>query len=452
MAHGFVKDFTSERAPTTSCEDPAAVTTTTQPAYDADVLVVGAGPAGSATAFHLAQRGLDVLVLEKTSFPREKVCGDGLTPRAVKQLVDMGIDTSTEAGWARNVGLRIIGGGHRLEMRWPDLATFPDYGLTRTRKDFDEILARQAEKAGARLLERTSVSGPVRDERTGRIVGVTARTTDPDGTKHDEVTYRAPLVVAADGNSSRLAVSAGRERLENRPMGVAVRTYYRSPFTDDEWLESHLELWDGGKLLPGYGWVFGLGDGTVNVGLGILDSSPAFGKVDYKALLQRWVDQADPAYGFSEETRTEQIRGAALPMAFNRKPHYADGLLLVGDSGGMVNPFNGEGIAYAMESGQLAAEVMAQALRRPTAYSREKALADYPRLLRQEYGGYYNLGRVFVKLIGNPEIMRLCTQKGLSHPMLMKLTMTTLSNLRDPRGGEWTDRIVNALSKATPAA
>jgi geranylgeranyl reductase family protein len=427
-------------------------TQTPLPPYDADVIVVGAGPAGSATAYHLAQRGLDVLVLEKTAFPREKVCGDGLTPRAVKQLIEMGIDTSPGNGWAHNVGLRIIGGGHRLEMHWPDLATFPDYGLTRTRKDFDEILARQAQKAGARIIERTAVSGPVRDDRTGRIVGVTARTTDADGSKHDEVTYRAPLVVAADGNSSRLSVASGRERLENRPMGVAVRTYYESPFSHDEWLESHLELWDGDKLLPGYGWVFGLGDGTVNVGLGILDSSPAFGKVDYRALLERWVAQTDSSYGFTPEHRTEPIRGAALPMAFNRKPHYADGLLLVGDSAGMVNPFNGEGIAYAMESGQLAADVMAQALRRPTAYSREKALADYPRLLKQEYGGYYTLGRVFVKMIGNPEIMRLCTQKGLSRPLLMKFTMTMLSNLRDPRGGQAVDRIVNALAKAAPAA
>jgi len=428
------------------------VSTQTLPSYDADAIVVGAGPAGSATAYHLAARGLDVLVLEKTSFPREKVCGDGLTPRAVKQLIDMGIDTTPANGWARNVGLRIFGGGHRLEMHWPELATFPSYGLTRTRKDFDEILARQASRVGARVVERTTVTGPVRDDRTGRIIGVTARTQDDAGRRGDEVTYRAPIVVAADGNSTRLAVAAGRDRIENRPMGVAVRAYYESPMHDDEWLESHLELWDGGRLLPGYGWVFGLGDGRVNVGLGILDSSPAFGKVDYKALMQRWIDNADPAYGFSTETQTEPMRGAALPMAFNRKPAYADGLLLVGDSAGMVNPFNGEGIAYAMESGQIAADVIAQALRRPTEYSREKALADYPRRLRQEYGGYYTLGRAFVKLIGNPEIMRLCTQKGLSRPMLMKFTMTTLSNLRDPRGGEWTDRVVNALSKAVPAA
>lgn len=429
------------------------MSTATPLASDADVIVVGAGPAGSATAYHLAQRGLDVLVLEKTAFPREKVCGDGLTPRAVKQLVDMGIDTGPDNGWARNVGLRIVSGGHRLEMHWPDLATFPDYGLTRTRKDFDELLARQAQKAGARLLERTAVVGPVRDERSGRIVGVTARTTDADGTHHDEVTYRAPLVVAADGNSSRLSVAAGRQRLEKRPVGVAVRTYYRSEArTGDEWLETHLELRDGDRLLPGYGWVFGLGDGTVNVGVGVLDASPALGAVDYRALLERWVQGVDASYAFTEETRVEPVRGAALPMAFNRKPHYSDGLLLVGDSAGMVNPFNGEGIAYAMESGQLAAEVMAQAVRRPTAYSREKALADYPRRLQQEYGGYYTMGRLFLKLIGNPEVMRLCTQKGLSHPTLMKLTMTALSNLRDPRGGDWTDRVVNTLSRVAPAA
>ena len=119
----------------------------------ADVIVVGAGPAGSTTAYHLAQSGLDVLLLEKTAFPREKVCGDGLTPRAVKQILAMGIDPDPADGWIRNQGLRIIGGGMRLELPWPDLACFPDYGLVRTREDFDEILARQAQKAGARLHE-----------------------------------------------------------------------------------------------------------------------------------------------------------------------------------------------------------------------------------------------------------------------------------------------------------
>src|SRR4051812_189572 len=96
----------------------------------ADVIVVGAGPAGSSVATFLAQAGVDVLLLEKSAFPREKVCGDGLTPRAVRQLLRLGIDIDAP-GWVRNQGLRIIGGGHRLEMSWPDLAEYPSYGLVR---------------------------------------------------------------------------------------------------------------------------------------------------------------------------------------------------------------------------------------------------------------------------------------------------------------------------------
>ena len=195
----------------------------------------------------------------------------------------------------------------------------------------------------------------------------------------------------------------GLRKRDDRPMGVAVRTYYTSPRHDDDWLESWLELWDGDRLLPGYGWIFGVGDGTVNVGLGILNSSSAFGKVDYKDLLRRWLDTTPEEWGFREENRTQPIRGAALPMGFNRTPHYTRGLLLVGDAGGMVNPFNGEGIAYAMESGAMAAETIVQALGRPTADARERALEAYPAALKDAYGGYYTLGRVFVKLIGNPE-------------------------------------------------
>ncbi|MBC7678388.1 MAG: FAD-dependent monooxygenase, partial [Pseudorhodobacter sp.] len=110
------------------------------PQQDADVVVVGAGPGGSATAQALAEAGLDVLLLEKASFPREKVCGDGLTPRAVKTLLDMGIDTSPAKGFIRNRGLRIIGGDVKIELPWPELASWPDYGLVRPRLDFDELI------------------------------------------------------------------------------------------------------------------------------------------------------------------------------------------------------------------------------------------------------------------------------------------------------------------------
>ncbi len=424
----------------------------------ADVIVVGAGPAGSTAAFHLAQAGVDVLLLEKTAFPREKVCGDGLTPRAVKQLVGLGVDLDAP-GWIQNHGLRIVGGGHQVSLPWPDLAEYPPYGLVRTRMDFDEILARHAEKAGARLMERTAVTGPVVDEQTGRVVGVTARPVDDRGRRVEagvpDVEYHAPVVIAADGVSARLALALGLAKRDNRPMGVAVRTYYTSPRHDDDYLESWLELWDGepqkSNLLPGYGWIFGVGDGTVNVGLGILSTSKAFRSVDYKDLLRRWLDHTPEEWGLSEQNMVGNIAGAALPMGFNRKPHYSRGVLLVGDAGGMVNPMNGEGIPYAMESGEMAAAAVVQALGRPAA-GRERALRAYPAAVDAAYGGYYTLGRMFVKIVGDPRVMKQATKYGLPQQTLMMFTLKMMANLTDPRGGDVADRVINGLSRLAPIA
>ncbi len=412
-------------------------------ADDADVIVVGAGPSGSTTAYYLAQAGLDVLMLEKSTFPREKVCGDGLTPRGVRALVAMGISVSEQDGWVRNKGLRVIGAGKRLELPWPELSSYPGYGLVRPRTDLDQMLARRAQQAGARLLEGVTVTGPVLDERTGRITGVAAKQAG------GERTYRARVIVAADGNSSRLSVAMGLRKRDDRPLGVAVRTYYQSPRHDDDYLESWLDLWDGDRLLPGYGWIFGMGDGTSNVGLGLLNTSAAFAHTDYHALLRTWLAGMPAEWGFTEENRTQPIRGAALPMGFNRTPHYYQGLLLVGDAGGMVNPFNGEGIAYAMESGEILARTIAQALARARRTETERVLAGYPRALAQAYGGYYALGRVFVKAIGRPELMRFATQHAMSRPALMGFVVKLLANLTDP-GGDASDRLVNGLSKLAP--
>ena len=422
----------------------------------AQVIVVGAGPAGAATAYHLAAAGIDVLLLEKSAFPRDKVCGDGLTPRATRQLIGMGFDLD-QPGWQKNKGLRIIGAGLRLELPWPDLATFPPYGMARARMDLDELLARHAEKAGARLQERTAGTGPVIDDYTGRVVGVTAKPVDDRGRKvGDEVSYRAPIVVAADGVSARLAMALGLERRENRPMAVAARAYYRTPMHDDPWMESWLELWDGkpneSDQLPGYGWIFPLGDGTANVGLGILNTSKAFQNIDYKDSMRRWLANTPEELGFRDENLVAPIRSAALPMGFNRKPHYTRGVLLVGDSGGMVNPFNGEGIDYALEAGHMAADTIVQALARPEGAGREKVLEGYAAALDAAYGGYFTLGRVFAKMIGNPTFMKQATRYGLPRTALMRFTLKLMANLTDPRDGDVSDRVINALSKVAPAA
>ncbi|MPZ25769.1 MAG: geranylgeranyl reductase family protein [Micromonosporaceae bacterium] len=420
------------------------------PERDADVIVVGAGPGGSTAAYHLARHGARVLVLEKSQFPREKVCGDGLTPRAVAALVRMGVDIDAP-GWLRNHGLRIIGGGVRLELAWPELSSFPGFGLTRTRHDFDHILAQRAVAAGADLRTGHQVSGPVQDG-AGRVVGVSATTEDGGPARR----FHAPVTIAADGVSGRLPLALGLTKRDDRPIGVAVRRYYRSPVRHaDDYLESWLELRSGkgsDRLLPGYGWIFGMGDGRVNVGLGALNSSVAFGKTNYRKLLTDWLGGTPPDWGLSDEANADgPIKGAALPMGFNRVPHYTRGVMLVGDTGGMVNPFNGEGIAYAMESGELAAEVAAQALARPTAAGAERALQHYPQLLRMRYGGYFRLGALFVKLIGYPSVMRFGTRHGLPHPALMRFSLKLMANLTDPRGGDATDRVINGLARVTPA-
>jgi flavin-dependent dehydrogenase len=295
------------------------------------------------------------------------------------------------------------------------------------------------------LHQQTSVTEPVLDS-AGRVVGVTARTPER------EVQFRAPVVLTCEGVSGKLAQRLNIHRNAKRPLGVAVRRYYTSPRTHDDYLESWLELWDGkpnqSDLLPGYGWIFGMGDGTVNVGLGALKTGQ---KTDYRALLTRWLATTPEEWGLREPNAIGPVRGAALPMAFNRTPHYERGLLLVGDAAGSVNPFNGEGIPYAMESGKYAAESVVDALAKAAGPARERALAGYPERMRAEWGAYYRLGGIFVQLIGNPKVMQICTRHGLPHPALMRFVLKLLANLHDPSEGDLSDRAINLLLKLAPA-
>lgn len=427
--------------------------------HDADVIVVGAGPGGSAAAHYLSNHGLDVLLLERATFPRDKVCGDGLTPRTVSEIVRMGVRLDPEDGWHPNKGLRVFGGGRELYFPWPEIERYPSYGGAFARNKLDEQLAMKARESGARLMEGQMVTGAIQDDRTDRVIGVRVQPMDAAGKRirdAEEIEYHAPLVMAADGVSARLATSLGIEKAENRPMGVAIRARYQTPRHDDEWMESHLELWEGkpreSALLPGYGWIFPLGDGTVNVGLGSVSSTAKATKIEYRKIFNTWMSNAPAEWEFTPENLVAPLRSAALPMAFNRKPLYRNGLFLLGDAGGMVSPFNGEGIAYAMQAGRIAADVAAQALSRSTPQLRERTLLTYPKLMAEDIGGYFALGRVFTKLIEKPEFMRIAVNYGLPRPLLMRFVMKLLSDSYDTRGGDMVDRTITALSKIVPSA
>jgi geranylgeranyl reductase family protein len=414
----------------------------------ADVLVVGAGPAGSSAAWHLATAGLDVAVLEKARFPREKVCGDGLTPRGVKALADMGVDVSPAAGWVRHRGLRVFGGGQVVEVDWPRLSAWPDHGLIRSRRDLDPMLAAHAERAGARLHTEVAVTEPLLDE-AGRVVGVRAE----EGPGREPTTWRARLVISAEGLSGRLAKALGVVRREDRPLGVAVRRYVRTPRTHDDYLDISFDLTADGPdadSMPGYGWSFGMGDGTANVGFGLLDTRRA-GSADPRTVLRRWLTTLPPEWQLGEEHAVTPLRGAGLPMALQRTPAYTRGLLLAGDAAGAVNPCNGEGISYAMETGRMAAETAVDALRIPGGLAREAVLRRYPERLRTGYGGHHRLGLGFLALLDRPRLVRFATAHGLKRPALVAAALRLMGNLTDGRNGDAVDRALAAVTRLAPA-
>jgi flavin-dependent dehydrogenase len=216
-------------------------------------------------------------------------------------------------------------------------------------------------------------------------------------------------------------------------------------------MEGWLELpGRDGKLLPGYGWVFGVGDGTSNVGLGILNSSKEFGKLDYKQVLREWTAGMPPEWGFTPENQVGEIRGAALPMGFNRTPHYSPGLLLLGDAGGMVSPFNGEGISYAMESARFAAEFIISATPGST-HDADSHFAGYADYVRGQWGSHFTLGRAFAALIGKPAVMKLALRTGMPVPVLMRFVVRLLANLTDPSAKGFEDRAIRLLELLVPA-
>ena len=208
-------------------------------------MVVGGGPGGAACAYWLARAGHDVVVCEKKAFPREKTCGDGLTPRAVYQLGEMGLaDRLTD--YHRYEGLRACAHGITLEMQWPDHPRFPQHGYVVRRRDLDRFVADHAVGAGARVLQHTEVTGPVL--RDGIIDAVAVRDTETGET--GEIAAR--FVVVADGANSRFGRALGTQRDRSYPQGMALRGYYESPLHDDPWIESALDLVDRqGNSLPG---------------------------------------------------------------------------------------------------------------------------------------------------------------------------------------------------------
>ena len=412
------------------------------PEYDA--IVIGGGPGGSAAAYFLARSGARVCVLEKKRFPRAKTCGDGLTPRSLKVLDQMGLAGELQT-YQQVKGLRVIGAGRTMEMGFPDLSNFPALGLVRPRKDLDHSIAKQAASVGADYLMGTQAVAPLWEDN--RLVGVhwIQKEASAGGgvVEVDRGELRAPVTVLADGASSSFGRALGLKRNGGYPMGLAIRTYYQSHRHDDEMFESWLSLRKGDNLLPGYGWIFPVGDGTVNVGVGLLTTFGRWREVNLNHLQRDYVDMLPASYGINHETQTERYQSGRLPMGASLVKPYGPGYLVIGDAAGMVNPFNGEGIAYALETGKLAASLVSSALARGST----EELAEYRQALHDIYGAYYRFGRRFVKLIGYPRPFQALVQVGMRSQTIMEFVFQILANLAEDSGGKLADRAFRRLLK-----
>jgi len=387
-----------------------------------DVLVVGGGPAGAAAGYWLARDGRDVAVVERKSYPREKTCGDGLTPRAVRQLQDMGLGTELRA-FHRFDGLRAVAHGITLELAWPEHPEYPAYGYVVRRRDLDQMVAAAAERAGAVIRAGTEAVAPLL--RNGLVTGATVRDTTTGRTEDIHARY----VVVADGANSRFGRALGTARNRSYPQGMAIRGYYESPMHADPWIESALDVRDrNGASLPGYGWIFPVGDGTINVGVGLLSTFRDFRNVNTSHLMAEFAATAPAYWGISEASSCGPPTGGRLPMGASVAPVVGPTWLVVGDAAGTINPFNGEGIDYAYETGRLAAALLGEALETGDG----SVLARYPRRLEEEYGLYFKVARLFAKVIGNPPLLRELTRVGMHSATLMDWVLRIMANLLRP--------------------
>ena len=399
------------------------------------VLVVGGGPGGASAAFWLAQRGVDVLLVEKKHYPREKACGDGLTPRAVRQLIDMGFDFD-RPDVHRVVGLRSYAGDVMLEMPWPEHSIYPNWGATLRRSDLDGRVAALAESAGATVLQGVEAVAVVED---GNLTAVELKRNGGDS---DVV--RPRYVVVADGSLSRFGRQLGTERRRDYPFGLAVRGYWESPNSTDGFIESQLDSRDReGRAMPGYGWVFPMGDGTVNVGAGLVSTFKGWKDINTSRILEAYLAELPEHWHVGPEPVARPI-GGKLPMAFSVGPKSGRNWVLVGDAAGAVNPFNGEGIDYAYETGRTAAGLIANAL----VNDDPDALAAYDDILAAEYAAYHRVARIFVSAIGNPSVMRTLTTVGMRSRPLMEWVLKVMANLLEPEERGMAEKVYVAIERA----
>ena len=392
---------------------------------DFDIIVIGGGPAGAATAIQAARGGASVAIFEKAPIGRDKVCGDGLTPRAIGALQELNIDLE---GIHKITGLRMIAGKTRRELKWPSGGSFPPFGAVWTRKELDSHLLETASQSGAKIFYETEALPEYVDNK---VIGVT------NGSEK----WTADLVVAASGAPGKVARMLGAERKTDEPYGLAIRTYVESPRHADEYLEASLAMRDAnGTPIPGYGWMFPTGNGTVNLGVGALSTMKGFRKLNLNTLCDIYRDSI--ADEWEVGPYLEKPRAWRLPMTSQKR--HGNGWVAVGDAAGLINPMNGEGIDYSLESGMLISDLY---LKDP-----QTAPDRYDRIIGERFDGFLRTGRRFSFLIGHPLILRSGHKVAVSNEFMANMTLQVMGNLVDSSTPGAAGRVLRFADKALATA
>ena len=377
-----------------------------------DVLVVGAGPAGSAAAAWSARAGLDTLLVDAQVFPRDKTCGDGLTPRAIGELQRLGIEDWLRAHTV-NQGLRAHGFGQTLHLPWPSHpgGTLPDWGSAVARTELDDHLRTTAIKSGAAAVDGArAVAVRMDGDRVAAVV------LERDGERAEVACRR---LVVADGVRSPLGKLLGREWHRDTVYAVAGRSYVDSTMSDDPWISSHLELrGEEGEILSGYGWVFPLGNGQVNLGAGTLATDRRPAQVAIKPLMRTYADTIRQDFGLTGEL--ERPTSALLPMGGAVSGVAGRNWALIGDAAACVNPLNGEGIDYGLETGRIVADVMAAG---------QDLGAVWPGVLGDLYGEAFSIARRLAGIATQPRVVAALGPAGMRSDWLMTLALRWMGNL-----------------------
>ncbi len=358
---------------------------------DYDVIVVGGGPAGASCSIFLGKKGIKTLLVDKASFPRDKACGDGVTGKSVGMIDELGIAGKIDKlPHERVMGfLTTASGGMKISFMGND----KNPGYTCKRYLFDNELFQLAKKT-ADAMENFTVTDVLMDDNN-KVTGI--KGIDKDG---KEKQFTSKIVVGADGANSVIARKLGLNNFEMDKCYISIRAYYENVDVRRDSIEIHFM----DEVLPGYFWIFPVGNSVCNVGLGLIAGEIPKRKINLKSLLDQVIKNSYLSYKFKNAKQISEIKGWNLPTGAQKRKRAGDGFILVGDAASLIIPFTGEGIGNALLSGKLAANTISNAIAKNDFSYR--TMEEYEKSVESEMNDEFRTNQTVMNILENKMLFK----------------------------------------------